>query len=202
MLAAVMGLVAICAVSPAHAQPVEFGAKVGPSFGVLTADPEGEDYERRIAASGGGFLVLPITGRIGVQIEALFSPKGAKLYAEDLGLTSTLLLDYLDFPVLARIGAESSAFHVFAGPYVGVRVRAKRQISASGGGITSGERTDMSAEVERFDWGMVAGAGMHRGQRLVIDGRYAWGLTDVNKDTSLGIRFRSRVLTILAGVRF
>ena len=190
------------AVSPVFAQRVEFGAKAGPSFGMLAADPEGEDYDRRIAAAGGGFVVLPLGDKFGVQFEALFSPKGAKLYAEDLDLTSTLVLNYLDFPVLARISPGSPAFHLFGGPYVGVRVSATRQISASGGGITSGERTDMSGEVERFDWGLVAGAGIHRGRRLVIDGRYAWGLTDVNKDTSLGVRFRSRVLTILAGVRF
>lgn len=204
ILVGLIGLVLMGGVSTASAQRVEFGAKVGPSFGVLSADPDdsGENYDRRIAAAGGGFLVLPIGDTIAVQLEGLFIPKGAKLYAEDLGLTSTLLLNYWDFPLLARISPRSSAFHIFGGPYVGVRVSAKRQISAAANGVTNGVREDMSAEVQRFDWGMVAGAGIHRGQRLVIDGRYAWGLTEINTDTSLGIRFRSRVLTVMAGIRF
>lgn len=199
-----LGLLLVASVSNARAQRVEFGAKLGPGFATLAADPDDEtgDYDRRIAAAGGAFLVLPLAPRVGVQIEGLYSPKGAKLFAEDLNLTSTLLLNYWDFPVLARVNPGSPAFHIFAGPYVGVRVSAKRQLSAAASGITSGQREDMSAEVERFDWGMVAGAGIQRGRRFVIDGRYSWGLADVNRDTSTGIRFRTRALTVLAGVRF
>jgi len=49
---------------------------------------------------------------------------------------------------------------------------------------------------------MVAGAGLDAGRHLVIDARYFWGLTDVNRDTSDGNHLRNRAFTILAGLRF
>lgn len=205
ILAAVMCLVLAGGVASAAAQERQFGAKAGPSLGVLAlaADEPGEDYDRRIAVAGGGFAVLPVRRHIAIQIEALFNPKGAKLEDVDLGATATLLLDYLEFPVLARIhGPATGPLHFFGGPYVGIRVGATRQIASSGPGFTAGSRENMGDEVERMDVGLVAGAGIDRGRRLVIDGRYAWGLATVNSDTSDGLRFHHRVLTIMAGFRF
>ena len=198
----VMVLVLIGGVSAAVAQEQHVGLKAGPVFGVLALEGEdGSDYDRRVAAAGGGFLVLPVSRNVAVQIETLYSPRGAKLYDAESGLTSTLLLDYLDFPVLARIEGPR-AFHFFGGPYAAIRVGAHRQIAASGGGFTGGYREDMGTEIERVDWGMVAGGGIHFGRRMLLDARYAWGLRDVNTDRTLGLRFRHRVLTVMAGVRF
>ena len=204
-LAAGLLLILTLPAASAIAQEREFGAKLGPNFSVLAldADFEGEDYDRRIAIAVGGFLVLPVARHISVQIETLFNPKGAKLHDEEFGATSTLLLNYLEFPVLARVsGPGPRSLHAFAGPYFAIRVGATRQISTSGPGFTAGERTDMGDEVERFDTGLVAGGGFHLGQYMVIDARYSWGFRDVNTDTTDGIHFRHRVLTVLAGMRF
>src|SRR5688500_16963125 len=73
--------------SSARAEERHFGAKAGPNFAVLSldADYEGESYDRRIAVGGGGFVVLPVNQRLAVQLEALYNPKGAKLFDEELG---------------------------------------------------------------------------------------------------------------------
>jgi Outer membrane protein beta-barrel domain len=196
----------IAGAAAAAAEERQIGAKVGPSFAVVAFDPEqGERYGRRIAAGGGAFAVLPITRQFAVQIEALFNPKGAKLYAPEEDVTGTVLLRYFDVPVLARINGPrygSRSFHVFGGPYLGVRMSAKRQISFAAGGITSGAREDMSSEVERFEVGFAGGAGADIGRRFVIDGRYSRGLTSLDTDTTDGVQIRNRGLSIMAGVRF
>lgn len=204
-IAVASALLLLTAAASATAQDREFGAKIGPNLSVLAleADFEGEDYDRRIAIAVDGFVVLPITRRMAVQLEALFSPKGAKLHDDLLDVTSTLLLDYLEFPVLARIsGPKPRSLHVFAGPYAAIRVGATRQISSQGPGFTAGERTKMGDEVERFDTGLIAGGGFHMGEHMVIDARYSWGLRTVNTDTTEGVRFKHRVLTIMMGMHF
>ena len=190
--------------APAAAQEREFGVKAGANFAVLALDSDlGADYDRRIAPGGGAFLVLPVTRHIALQLEGLFNARGAKLYDEEFGETATLLLDYLDFPVLARIhGPRLGSVHLFGGPYVGIRVGATRQISFEVPGSTAGFRENMSDEVERFDMGLVAGGGLDIGRRWVVDARYSWGFLTVNSDTSEGLRFRSRALSTMVGFRF
>jgi hypothetical protein len=198
-------LVLVAGASTAMAQEREFGLKAGANFAVLAleAPDAGADYDRRIAAGGGLFLALPIARHVSLQLEGLFNPRGAKLFDADFGATSTLLLDYLDFPVLARVeGPRLGSFHLFAGPYFGIRVAATRQISSSGRGFTAGSKEDMSREVERFETGLIAGGGVHIGQHWLVDARYSWGLTTVNADTTDDLRFKSRALSTMIGFRF
>jgi hypothetical protein len=199
-----LALISLAAAATAAAQEREFGVKAGANFAVLALDEDiGSDYDRRIAAGGGAFFVLPVAPHVSLQIEGLFNPRGAKLFDEEFGATSTLLLDYLDFPVLARVeGPRLGSLHVFAGPYVGVRVGAMRQISSSGPGFTAGYKEDMGHEVRRFETGLIAGGGLHIGQRWLVDARYSWGLTTVNAETTDGLRFRSRALSTMIGFRF
>jgi hypothetical protein len=99
-------------------------------------------------------------------------------------------------------GSESLSFHVFGGPYSGIRISAKRQISSVAGSITSGMTEDMSGEVERFEVGLVGGAGADIGRRLVVDARYSRSLSGLNTDKADGLRVRNRGLSIMAGIRF
>ena len=55
--------------------------------------------------------------------------------------------------------------------------------------------------MERFDLGLVAGAGLEFG-RFVIDGRYTWGLSNINKDESEDVKIKNRVFAVMAGIRF
>jgi Outer membrane protein beta-barrel domain len=205
-------LVIVCmalasAASRANAQERQFGAKVGPSFSILEFDPSlGNDYDRRAAAGGGGFLVLPLGRQFAVQLEALLDPKGAKLNVpEEPGITRTVMLRYADFPALVRMQgphSRSLSLHAFGGRYAGIRVSAKRQISSVTRSITSGAKEDMSSEVKRFESGIIGGAGVDIGQRLLIDGRYSRGLTGVNTEQPDGIQIRTRAFSMMVGVRF
>ena len=75
-----------------------------------------------------------------------------------------------------------------------------RRASASFGGGSTIE-LDVSDQVTRTNFSIVGGLAYHRG-RLVVDGRYAWGLSDIDKDTSDQITITTRGISFLAGWRF
>jgi hypothetical protein len=205
-LAVTLAIVLLLGGSTALAQERQLGLKIGPSFSIQAFEPvETADYERRVSADGGGFAVLPMTRHLAVQFEALFTSRGAKLYDPELDLTGTILLQYFELPALLRFPApasERTAFHVFGGVYPALRISAERQVSTFAGSIRAGEKTDIGEEIERFEFGLIAGAGVDIGRRVVIDGRYSHGITALNTDKSDGFRIRNRAISVMAGFRF
>jgi hypothetical protein len=181
------------------------GVKTGPSFTSIAQDEDDESgaYQRRIAAAGGGFLRLALAGPLGVQVEALSNPKGSR--REDPGgFSQTLMLRYFEVPVLLRVdatGAEPGGWFVFGGAYFAVRTSARVQTSTVQNSIAGGTRVDASDAIERFDNGWVAGAGYDIGRFVVVEGRYARGLTNVNRLAGT-VGFSNRALTFMAGVRY
>jgi hypothetical protein len=204
----VIVLLVLCA-SPAAAQQRQFGVKVGPTFpGVVfdTDDAEDDsDYGRRVAAAFGGFLVLPLNERFSAQFEALYIAKGAKLESDAGDPSVTLKLDYFEVPVLARVALTRTAkrsFFLFAGPSFAVRTNASVEDSVTVGGYNYGSATDVGVDFKRFDVGVIVGGGVDIGQWIVIDGRYAWGLTDINANDEIPFSINNRAFTFMAGVRF
>jgi hypothetical protein len=176
----------------------QVGGEVGPSFTSISLDEDdGGDYHQRIAAAGGGFVVLPLGGPFGVQVEALSMPKGARLEQPDS--TQTLKLRYFEVPVLLRVEAPHG-WYVFGGGFFAVRTDAKAQYSVVTDSIASGMREDASDAIERYERGWVAGAGIDIGRFLVFEGRYERGLTNVNRVPG-SPRFNNYGLTFMVGVR-
>ena len=203
-----VSLAVVLLASPVEAQQRQFGIKAGPTFVAVAVDDEDDveaEYKRRVAASFGGFAVLPINERVAAQIELLWNPKGGKLTSQSEAGSLKLKLDYIEVPVLARFAVTRSAsrsFFVFGGVAPAIRTSAKVESSVTGGGITYGDSVDVGVDYERFDVGIVAGAGVDIGQWIVIDGRYSWGLIDVNHNPEVTTSVKNRALTFMAGVRF
>jgi len=192
----------------AAAQGLEFGAKAGPAFATLRFDPDDEEqpHRRRISVDGGGFLVLPLGGRVGLQLEGLFTSRGATANAvENEEVTSKILLQYFELPALLRVNGPrvgSGSIYFFGGPYLAIRLSAKREFSVFINGQTTGTREDMSDEVEWLDAGVTFGAGVMVNRWIVIDGRYSHALKKLNSDTAAGFGIWNRAITFMAGVRF
>jgi hypothetical protein len=183
----------------------QFGAKVGPSFtSIALAEDDGHDYHPRIAASGGGFIALPLAPRVSIQLEAMSSPKGARQDEEGTGVTQTLMLRYFEVPALVRVRGPilgAGVPYFLAGPYAGVRTSAKTQLSAVISSIKTGVRDNADARVERFESGLIVGAGLDIAQHLVVEGRYSHGLTNVNRVADAP-RFTNHGFSFTTGVRF
>jgi hypothetical protein len=198
--ACVLALTAIAAASDAGAQGLSYGVKGGIALADL--DATGEDSavptDFRVGLVAGGFITWPLAGRLEFQPEVLYTQKGSK--ADVLGGTSTQKLDYLDIPLLLSYrlkGSRERNLAVFGGPSLGVRLRARSNAAFGGGSFED----DVSDQVKSTDFAAVAGVAYHRG-RLVVDGRYSWGFTDIDRDTGDGVEIRNRGISILAGWRF
>lgn len=194
-------------VSGAAGQERQVGLKAGVNVASIVFDGDStEGYnERRVGFLVGGFAVLPVNGPIAIQVEALFSQKGAKLSVEEENLEATLELDYLDVPVMLRVQGPvlgNNRLHFFGGPSLAFRTGSRSKLSDQSFEYAQGSIDNIEDDIEPFDLGIVAGAGLDIGRRVVVDARYSWGLSTVNKDTSDGVELKNRVLSIMAGVRF
>jgi hypothetical protein len=185
----------LCA-GPAAAQGWTWAVKGGVNFSTLTFEAADEDrtLDWRVGAVVGGFVRFPLLSWLDLQPEVLYTRKGAN--EDTFGISSAVLLDYLEVPVLARIPFAGRKYFIVAGPYFGVRLRARTRTEFSG----STEELDISDSVERLDYGLSAGGGVEIGS-IVIDGRYSFSLGDVDSVID-AIKGRNRVVTATAGFRF
>lgn len=184
------------AISTLAAQsPVSFGIKGG----VNMANISGADYDTdpRNGFTIGASLDISIPlSPIGIESGAYFSQKGTDGQ-------STLKLDYIEVPVLAKIsfgppGPVSP--HFIAGPYAGFNINAEGEIS-NGSGSVSG---DISDQVEDLEFGGIAGLGLDLNlavTKLNAQLRYSLGFTPIyTEDFDDGEK--NSVFSIVVGIGF
>lgn len=180
------------------AVPASAQATFGVRGGLNTASFSGADArgtDPRLGGVGGAFVRLDAGPALALQVEALYSQEGAvDPFADPEG---TYKLDYLDVPVLVRLGVPLTRLAdagVFAGPSVGVPLRARFD-----------RRGDSFDEATRTDLGVVVGADYWAGP-VGIDLRYTVGLTDAFDDEIGGefepLAIRNRGFSVSLGVRF
>lgn len=187
----------LAAAVPSFAQGHHLGVKGGVNVATqnTSGDSGGPALDSRIGGVVGAFWTLPLASWLDVQAEGLYSMKGARLKFQ--GIESTFQLDYFEVPVLGRVlfGSGHRRYYAAGGPSIAFRVRAKTRTALSG----ATEEIDVADQVERIDMGIAAGGGMEMG-RLVIDGRYTYGLSDLDKDSSSTTK--NRAIAVTAGFRF
>lgn len=204
-----LGLLVGMDASRLAAQERQLGVKVGASLSTLHRDrPTSElPYDHRPGITGGAYLVQPVRERIALQVEMLFTEKGASLPFNPPSLIQGEMsirykFHYMDVPILARVGGPRVAggrLHVFAGPTVSLRLSARQQTVFLLGGAAGFER-DVGSEMDRMDFGMTVGAALDI-SRMALDVRYTHGFNDVLGDLA-GARVGNRNVLITAGVRF
>ncbi len=197
-IAALALAVMVLTAPSAHAQSFQFGVKGGVNFATLSVEDGDSPFDSRIGVVVGGFVTWKAFSWLELQPEVLFTSKGAEV--EESGITSDLIVDYLEVPVLVRYSrpfSDNTRFYVAGGPTLAARMRARTRTEFSGGT----EEIDIDDDVERMDFGVALGGGVEWG-RWVFDGRYTLGLSDVDADPSDTATFRNRALSVTAGFRF
>lgn len=172
----VLVTLALAGSTPAWAQ-TGGGIKAGVNFAKTTAS--GDDPGRRVGAIAGLFATIGVAPVLAIQPEVLFSMQGTKFSTE------TASVDYIQVPVLLRIGSNSRAgasVYGIVGPSVGIYVRGDGWLD----------------DINRTDVGLVVGAGVTV-SRLLVEARYTAGLTEFSKGANA---YKHRVFSVLAGLHF
>lgn len=184
---------------PAAAQGLGLGAKGGVNLATQRIEGNRDattDLTSRVGAVAGVFATLRVAPWFDLQPEALYTSKGGRLDLD--GVKASVAIDYFEVPVLARLsrrGPGGGGYYAAAGPSIALRLRARSRTTFG----SATEEVDLGEDIEALDYGFAAGGGVEIG-RLVIDGRYTFGLKDIDRDDTA--RATNRVLSLTAGFRF
>jgi hypothetical protein len=184
---------------PASAQEgISFGVKAGANIASTNVEAVGFDIspDSRTGLVAGVFVFYPFREQIGLQVEGLFSQKGAKV--NDLGIDVDLRLDYFEIPVLGRFGVRASddaTVHVVAGPAFAFKVNDSLDVSDFFGFD--------EIDIKPYDVGLSVGGGVTF-RNIVVDARYTHGLVNINDEAALDdfLEVKNRVFSITVGWQF
>ncbi len=144
-----------------------FGARIGANVANLT----GDDIEGASIVSWqfGGFINIGLSENVDLNIAGLYSKKGAKDEMND----EVLDLSYLDIPIMLRFNV--SALFLQAGAY------GSFLLGADSAGV------DIKDFLKGGDYGVHFGVGI-RLDNIVIDGRYSFGMANINDISAESIK--------------
>lgn len=187
LIGVVCCLVVLVWALPAQAQTV--GLKAGLVRASLDGDTgeAGTGFKRRSDWAAGAFARFKL-GPAALQSEVLYVRRGADVSGAGDG--NSLRMDFVEVPVLLRLGSNDSS--LYAGGYGAFKVSAKA--------MTAGMETDLSSDIEDFDYGLVFGISLGFGE-FELDGRYSHGLQDLLKDPGAP-QIKNRALMLLLGYTF
>ena len=158
----------------------QVGVKGGVAVQKLGGDDVNSDQvDNRTGFVGGAYFQSDVSRNFGVRLETLYFMKGAS--ADSAGVSVTVKLDYVEFPLLAVAHvpvSETARVDIFGGPTFAFNTSAKAE--ASFGGLSGS--VDIGDGVKSFDFGLTFGAGMSfdAGSAVIgIDGRYGFGLDSI-----------------------
>ena len=160
--------------------------KIGMNFATLT---KADDSESRIGLVAGAELEYQISDIFSISGGALYSQQGCE-WSEGGG-TLTSKLDYINIPLLANVYVvKNLAVKVGLQPAFNVNSKQK----ASKGDASAQEALDGT---KTFDCSIPVGLS-YEYKNIVIDGRYNFGLTKINKHADS----KNSVFQITLGYKF
>ncbi|ULQ53662.1 porin family protein [Flavihumibacter fluvii] len=205
-----------------NAQP---GIKYGFQAGVNLADIDGEANQQlnnllewtngMVQATGrtgfhaGGFIQIPLSGKLVLEPALLYSSKGYTLKGKTdfalldklgIGAKAELQSHYIDLPVMLK-ATIGSGFQVFAGPRVSYLANAGLKAQARILGINLlNQKWEVTDQFNRWDAGIKAGLGYQFSKGLNLSVAYDYGLSKI--DAAQSVDARNQVVSLSVGMRF
>jgi hypothetical protein len=177
----------------AAAQGVGVGIKGGFDFPDFRL--ENFQLDNRTGWQAGIFFGGNRTRTVGVQGEINWLRTETDVALVPAG-TARVQLDYIQVPILLRLNAGTQskngfALYGIAGPSFDMQVHE----SISGIAVASDDN------FENFNLSLMLGGGMEI-SRLVLEGRYAFGLRQINRDFQSTSELKVNSFAMLVGLRF
>jgi len=169
------------------------GVKAGINVATQVTTGEGENVntESLVGFHAGGYCHYFIIDQVAVQLELLFSQKGANW--NDLDFSGKDRLCYIDIPLLFRF-QPLEFLNVHAGPQFGFLMKAK-QIP------DDGEKIDIMDYYNSTDIGLVIGAEGNLPMKLNVTLRYILGLNVVTTESGYIDGWKNKVFQVSIGYR-
>lgn len=192
MKRSLIGFAALLAVPTlALAQGGGFGIKGGLSYGNVSNSGAlpGSVTQRSGIALGVSALS---GGAVGFGIEALYAQRGITSSVA----SASARLDYLDIPVYLRLALPTPGIapFIYAGPQASFELKC---------GTQSGNCPDSGRPKAAYAGVIGAGVRLDAFMGLSLEGRYVYGLTDLNLNTvSTSESYQTRSFMLLAGISF
>jgi hypothetical protein len=175
--------------APIAAQSIAGGGKVGLVIGDLQRESPLLDATPKGGFAVGGFVSVPVSGRLSIEPQLLLLQKGATANGE------TLKLHYLEAPVLAMIRlpmrGEAVPF-VYGGPAFAFALSAKAAV------VGRPDDEDITSDIRRTDVTVTFGGGFNV-DRMTLEARYTRGLVNIARS---GPALETRAFLLLAGFSF
>jgi hypothetical protein len=158
------------------------GIKGGPNFAnINTSESLGANYDNRTGWNAGAFVLIR-GERIGFQPEVLFSQQGTKFHYNTNSPELKANFSYVNIPLIVKLYTVAG-INLQVGPQIGLLTSAEREDFATGqsGPIT---KQDVKDDFKKTDFSLALGLGWDLPLGFSIDGRYNWGLSDINDGAS------------------
>ncbi|NVO31400.1 porin family protein [Hymenobacter lapidiphilus] len=188
-LLAAAALLATVAVTETKAQGIRLGLKGGANLSNLSGDLVNKDgYDYKVGFHGGLMLNVGLVddGFLSLQPEVLYSQKGYKYDSNQafgaFRREGDVTYNYIDVPVLLKVKAGNLFFE--AGPQYSYLLKVKDESTRSLGGtvIARTESEKDLKNVNRNEFGYVAGLGFQSDSGIMLGVRYNGALTDFAKN--------------------
>ena len=150
---------------------------VTPKVGMNIANITDSEADSRLGLAAGAEVEYQVTDMVSVTAGALYSMQGSK--EKDGGVTATFKLDYINVPILANVYV-AKGLAVKLGIQPAFNVSSKFNVKGLGQEFTA----DVKDGIKTFDISIPVGIS-YEYMNFVIDARYNWGLTNVEKNKTL-----------------
>ncbi len=169
-------LICFCSLAFA-ASAQQLGVKGGATYATFKGN-DAENYDHRLGYAAGLFYQQHINEIIGIQIEALYTSRGAK--RENSGVEDRFRYNYVDVPLFLHVSAGGLFFDL--GPQASFLVKAQRISETTGSSTTVTTKTDVTDHPYTVDLGYAAGIGYRGMSNIGLEIRYAGGLKDIDDE--------------------
>jgi membrane-associated protease RseP (regulator of RpoE activity) len=204
LIIAVVAAVALTALVPLSLEAgVGFkGGMTWSSLSLASTEPIPFAFGNLQYYAGGVFFDIGL-GFVAIQPEFLYVRMGG-LYEVDELNSLEFRHQYIQAPLLLRftiIPAGPIRPFICAGGYGAYLLKSEGVMEIDG----TVEKTDVTADYQRFDYGVVGSAGILFKLGFIglsIEGRYNYGLANVLKSPAVGDAMKNRSLMALVGIKF